>query len=86
MSEEISIPLMQIATENWENTPVSIKALVLEMTQSIEQLKEQIAQLRSSSESKPREFVTSTVASGREGIQGQSQSEEWEETGCSIRT
>jgi IS1 family transposase len=84
MSEEISIPLMQIATEDWENTPVSVKALVLEMTQSIEQLKEQIAQLQEQVNRNPGNSSQAPSQAGEKGFKAKAKAKSGKKRGAQL--
>ncbi|NEO08502.1 MAG: hypothetical protein F6K51_24215, partial [Moorea sp. SIO3I8] len=46
MKENCSAYFQQIATQDWDRTPTSVKKLVEQMGQRIEQLEQETAQLR----------------------------------------
>ena len=84
MSEEISIPFMQIATEDWENTPASVKALVLEMTQSIEQLKEQLAHLQEQVNRNPGNSSQAPSQAGAKGFKAKAKQKSGKRRGAQL--
>lgn len=68
MPEAIPLSLTQITTEDWEKTPVSVKACVLGLTQRIEQLEEQMAQLQEQVNRNPGNSSQAPSQAGAKGF------------------
>jgi hypothetical protein len=82
MLEEIPSLLTQITTEDWERTPVSVKAWVMGLTQSIEELKEQIAQLQEQVNRNPGNSSQAPSQAGEKGFKAKAKAKSGKKRGA----